>query len=76
MTALETVAFYYDAWQNKRGDFTDVPLADDFVFTGPVMSFDDAEAYRAVAREAGAAVTRFEVCRQFVDGNTVCPAAQ
>ena len=30
MTALETVALYYDAWQNKRGDFSQVPLADDF----------------------------------------------
>jgi hypothetical protein len=35
MTALETVALYYDAWENKQGDFSDVPLADDFQFTGP-----------------------------------------
>jgi ketosteroid isomerase-like protein len=72
MTALETVALYYDAWQNKQGDFSEVPLADDFEFTGPVASFDSAEAYRAMAREAGPAVTRFEVRRQFIDGNTVC----
>ena len=72
MTALETVALYYDAWQNKHGDFSDVPLADDFQFAGPVASFDTAEAYRAMAREAGQAVTSFEVRRQFVDGNTVC----
>ena len=72
MTTLETVAFYYDAWQNKHGDFSDVPLADDFAFTGPVASFDTAEGYRAMAREAGQAVTTFDVRRQFVDGNTVC----
>jgi len=72
MTALETVAPYYDAWQNKQGDFSGVPLADDFEFTGPVASFDSAEGYRAMAREAGQAVTRFDVGRQFVDGNTVC----
>jgi ketosteroid isomerase-like protein len=72
MTALETVARYYDAWQNKQGDMTDVPLAEDFAFTGPVASFEDATGYRAMAREAGATVTSFSVRRQFVDGDTVC----
>jgi ketosteroid isomerase-like protein len=72
MTALESVALYYEAWQHKRGDFSAVPLADDFEFTGPVASFSNAEGYRAMAREAGQAVTSFRVRRQFVDGNTVC----
>jgi len=72
MTALETVALYYDAWQNKRGDFSEVPLAEDFEFTGPVVSFDSAGGYRGMAREAGQAVTSFDIRRQFVDGNTVC----
>ena len=72
MTAQETVARYYEAWQTKQGDMTDVPLADDFEFTCPVASFDNAEGYRAMAREAGQAVTSFEVRRQFVDGDTVC----
>jgi ketosteroid isomerase-like protein len=72
MTAQETVARYYDAWQTRHGDFADVPLADDFQFTAPVASFDSAEGYRAMAREAGQAVTSFEVRRQFVDGDTVC----
>ena len=69
---METVARYYDAWQNKHGDMTDVPLAEDFAFTGPVASFEDAAGYRAMAREAGSAVTSFSVRRQFVDGDTVC----
>src|SRR6266516_8040001 len=72
MTALETVALYYDAWMNGHGDFSGVPLAEDFEFTGPVASFGSAEGYRAMAREAGQAVTSFDVRRQFVDGNTVC----
>jgi hypothetical protein len=72
MTTLETVALYYDAWQNKQGDFSDVPLADDFEFVGPVANFDTAEGYRAMAREAGPAVTSFQVRRQFVDGDVVC----
>ena len=71
MTAAETAAQYYDGWQNKRGDLSDVPLADDFQFIGPVASFDTAEGYRAMAREAGRAVTSFTVRRQFVDGNEV-----
>ena len=72
MTALETAALYYDAWQNKHGDFSEVPLAEGFEFVGPVASFDTAEGYRAMAAEAGQAVTSFAVRRQFVDGNTVC----
>jgi ketosteroid isomerase-like protein len=72
MTAHDAVARYYEAWQTKKGDLGDVPLADDFQFTGPVASFDSAEGYRAMAREAGQAVTSFEVRRQFADGDTVC----
>ena len=72
MTAQETVARYYDAWKQKNGDFSDVPLADDFEFAGPVASFDSAEGFRAMAGEAGPAVTSFEIRRQFVDGDTVC----
>jgi ketosteroid isomerase-like protein len=72
MTARETVNRYYEAWQTGRGDFSDVPLADQFQFTGPVASFDSADGYRAMAREAGRAVTSFSVRRQFADGDTVC----
>jgi ketosteroid isomerase-like protein len=54
---LETVARYYDAWQNKQGDFSDVALADDFAFRGPVASFDTADGYRTMAAEAARAVT-------------------
>ena len=72
MTASETVALYYDAWRNHQGDMTGVPLADDFRFLGPVASFDTAEGYREMARQAGQAITSFQVRHQFVDRNTVC----
>jgi ketosteroid isomerase-like protein len=72
MTSEEIVALYYDAWQNRGGDLSEVPLADDFTFTGPVASFEDAAGYTAMAAEAGQAVTSFEVRRQFLDGDTVC----
>src|SRR3954453_20216223 len=71
-TIEKTVARYYDAWRNRRGDMSGVPLADDFRFLGPGASFETAEAYREMASQAGQAVTSFEVRRQFVDGNTVC----
>jgi hypothetical protein len=72
MNVKEIVALYYNAWQHKHGDLGEVPLADDFQFSGPVASFDSADGYRAMAKEAGQAVTSFDVRRQFVDGNQVC----
>ena len=72
MTVQEAVDRYYDAWNNKAGDFSDVPLAEDFEFTGPLASFESAEGYRAMARDAGPAVTSFVVRRQFTDGQSVC----
>ena len=53
MSPKDVVALYYDAWISKRGDMSDVPLATDFKFRGPVADFNDAEGYRAMAREAG-----------------------
>ena len=72
MSVLDVVNRYYDAWINKNGDFSDVPLADDFKFVGPVASFDDADGFRAMAAQAGAAVTKFSVREQFVNGDRVC----
>ena len=72
MNTEQIVAQYYDAWRNRLGDFSDVPLADDFTFVGPIASFESAAGYREMASQAGPAVTSFEVRRQFVDGNTVC----
>jgi hypothetical protein len=44
---------YYDAWMHRAGDMTDVPLAADFSFRGPVASFDDAAGDRQMAAQAG-----------------------
>jgi hypothetical protein len=70
MSTNEAVRRYYDAWQRKRGDFSEVPLAEDFAFTGRVASFDGAEGYRAMALEAGRAVTSFELRHQLIDGES------
>jgi len=72
MTPEQIVDRYYDAWQHRAGDFSDVPLDEDFVFTGPVASFASAEGFRAMARQAGPAVTSFTVRERFVRGNRVC----
>ena len=45
MTVLDIVGLYYDAWASKKGDFSGVPLADNFTFRGPVADFDDAERF-------------------------------
>jgi len=63
---------YYDAWRTRAGDMTGVPLADDFTFHGPVADFDSADGFRAMARQAGAAVRDFRVRHQFTDGDLVC----
>jgi len=72
MTVRDVAGLYYDAWANKKGDLSGVPLAPGFSFRGPVADFDDAEGYRAMAAQAGALVSRFVVRHQFVDGNRVC----
>ena len=72
MDPTEIVNRYYDAWINRSGDMTDVPLAADFTFRGPVASFEDAAGYRQMAAQAGAAVRSFRVRHQFGDGDLVC----
>ena len=72
MDARQIANRYYDAWRTRAGDMTDVPLADDFTFTGPVASFDDPDGFRAMARQAGAGVRSFTVRHQFTDGDLVC----
>jgi ketosteroid isomerase-like protein len=68
----QVVNLYYAAWQQRAGDMSGVPLADDFTFTGPVASFTDAAGYAAMARQAGTAVRNFRVRHQFADGDLVC----
>ncbi|WP_188196130.1 TIGR03086 family metal-binding protein [Nonomuraea sp. SYSU D8015] len=72
MDPRTTVAPYYHAWQHRAGDMTQVPLAADFTFSGPVASFTDSAGFRAMARQAGAAVRDFRVRHQFADGDLVC----
>ncbi len=72
MDAREIANQYYDAWRLHAGDMTGVPLAEDLTFIGPVASFDNADGFRAMAREAGAGIRSFQVRQQFSDGDLVC----
>jgi ketosteroid isomerase-like protein len=72
MTTMDAVQRYYDAWINLDGDMSDVPLADDFVFVGPVGSFDSAADFRAMAAQFGPIAQDFSVRHQFTDGDLVC----
>lgn len=72
MDSVTIANLYYDAWRHHAGDMSGVPLADDLAFTGPVASFQDAEGFRAMARQAGAGVRSFAVRHQFAQGDLVC----
>lgn len=72
MNTATAVDSYYEAWINRGGDMTDVPLADDFVFVGPVGSFDSADGFRAMAGQFGPIAGDFRVRHQFTDGDLVC----
>ena len=72
MDPREIVERDYQAWTDHAGDMTGVALAEDFTFRGPVASFDSADGFRAMAKQAGAAVREFAVRRQFGDGDVVC----
>ncbi|MFF4046952.1 nuclear transport factor 2 family protein [Streptomyces chartreusis] len=72
MTTAEIVERYYDAWINRDGDMSEVPLADDFVFVGPVGNFDSADGFRAMAGQFGPAATDFTVRHRFIDGDRAC----
>jgi len=72
MDPTKIANLYYDAWINRGGDMSQVPLAPDFTFRGPVANFDDADGFRQMAAQAGAAVRSFRVRHQFSDGDLVC----
>jgi hypothetical protein len=69
--ALAIANLYYDAWKTKQGDMSDVPLADDLDYTGPVASFTDAAGFRAMAANAGQLVTDLTIRHQSVIDDTV-----
>ena len=74
MTTLEAVALSYEAWQQKQGDFRDVPLADAFEFSGPVASFDTPKGYRANGTGRGTTTGRRGLPR--AEKGTVPPTAE
>jgi hypothetical protein len=72
MDNQQIVDAFYDAWINRQGDMSEVPLALDLHYQGPIASFTDSAGFATMARQAGAAVTAFRVRRRFIDGDTVC----
>ena len=71
MEALAIANLYYDAWATRKGDMTDVPLAEDLSYRGPVASFADAAGFRAMAANAGQLVTGFAIRHQAVVDDVV-----
>lgn len=69
MSALDLVNRYYEAC-NNGGDLTNVPLADNVKFTGPLASVEGAANFRAHTAER--ADMRCAIREQFVNGNRVC----
>jgi hypothetical protein len=69
MSALDLVNRYYEACNNV-GDLTNVPLADNVKFTGPLASVEGAANFRA--HTAGRGDMRCAIREQFVNGNRVC----
>jgi hypothetical protein len=72
MDAQQIANLYYDAWRLHAGDMSRVPLAEDLAYTGPVASFESADGFRAMARQAGAGVGSFTVRYQFIDADLIC----
>jgi SnoaL-like domain len=72
LNTKEIVDRYYDAWISRNGDMSDVPLVDDFIFIGPVGTFDSAVGFRAMADQFGPAAQDFRVRLQFSEGDLVC----
>jgi hypothetical protein len=72
MDTREIVDLYYEGWTAKRGDLSAVPLADGFVFQSPVAHIEGADEYRQVAREAGPAISKFDVRHLFFEGSIAC----
>jgi hypothetical protein len=72
MDTREIVDLYYQGWIAKSGNLSEVPLADAFDFQSPVAHIEGADAYRDVARTAGAAITVFDVRHLFVEGPMAC----
>lgn len=68
---LDIANQYYAAWATKQGDMSDVPLADDISYVGPVATLDSAEDFRAMAANAGPLITSLRIRHQFTAGDLV-----
>jgi SnoaL-like domain len=69
VSSLDVVNTYYEAC-NNGGDLTNVPLADDVKFSGPIASVQGDANFRAHTAQRGH--MRCVVREQFMNGNRVC----
>jgi SnoaL-like domain len=69
MSALDIVNGYYRAC-NRGGDLSDVPLADDVTFRGPLGSVEGADNLRTHTAARGEMTC--SIREQFHDANRVC----
>lgn len=60
---------YYATFEAK-GDFADLPLTDDFVFSGPGTPAADADTFRAMAGGIASMLQGIEIDRQLRNGDT------
>ncbi|WP_054813903.1 nuclear transport factor 2 family protein [Nocardia arizonensis] len=71
MSNREAVDLYYRAWTSSNGNLADVPLSEDFVFTGPVGTFHGRAEVQVMAQQFGPVAQNFRVLRQYAAGDTV-----
>ncbi len=70
-TAIEAVHEYYQCWTKGQPMGKEL-FAPSFTFIGPMMRFDNAEAFVAALGQMGDAIKMGEVHHEFVDGDHVC----
>lgn len=57
---------YYENFAD-RGDFREVPMADELVFTGPLQQYNGGDRYRAGCRELAARTVALTIRHQILE---------
>jgi ketosteroid isomerase-like protein len=70
--AAQVAEDFFAAWTGKDFDRARTLLHDDLAFTGPIDTFDDADAYLRAIRGLSQIVTGAVRRKVFVDGDDVC----
>lgn len=76
MLDLSTAIKYYQAWTERKGDMSGVPLSSDFTFVGPMGTFEGLDEFNAMASLFGPAAANFRVREQFASATAICSIVQ